>query len=196
MAQTITHTSGGIKIQTNLDELQRSLAQFGQTGIRRANMRAINRSLAKGKTIATRLIARKRNLKSKDVRPKVTLWKASETNQRAEIRAKGAMIPLYKTKTAKTQTKLGVKAAAEQGKRRLYKGAFIAMMPNGKIGVFDRVDGTPRLPIRERMLPSVAHTLIQDEIREEVVDAFEKQYEIDIERQLNNEIRKAQARLG
>lgn len=192
---SITHPSGGITIEHTFDELEQQLRQFGEVGVRRANYRAMNRGLAKGKTIATRLISDKRNLVQKIVRPNIRLVKATPGRLSGSINAKGAMIPLYKSKGAKTQTKLGVKVSPEKGRRVLVKGAFIAQMANGKVGIFKRVDGVPRLPIRELTQPSIAHTMIRDDISDKIIEAYNKQWEIDIERQLNNEITKAQAGL-
>jgi hypothetical protein len=133
--------------------------------------RALNRSIASGKTVAVRIVAKDMGLKQAVVRDRfaitpavpgvraVAILKAS--NKRLPLMAFGARGPVPSRGRGR-----GVTARIPGGAGR-YPHAFIATVGIGRhTGVFQRVDGARRrgrpphrsqLPIRELYGPSIAH---------------------------------------
>lgn len=174
------------------DKAMRKFVRTMPKASKRSQMRSLNKAITQTRTQAARAVSVKRNIKVGVARNEMKLNKASSTRLEAAIFARGNPINLIDVKGAKTQTKRGVTAKIGPGKRHLFKGAFIATSPGGHTGVFERVSrlthvskkdskGTTRfnLPIREIRLPSVASTLIQDEVSDKLqrfgISAYEKE---------------------
>lgn len=71
---------------------------------------------------------------------------------RMDVSGKGVPMKTYPAR----QTKKGVTVQVNAGKRKLVKGAFIARMKSGHVGVFMRM-GKKRLPIEELYSSTLAH---------------------------------------
>lgn len=203
--ETVTKTGSLVEIRSDLKSLQRELRKFGRGGVIKAQTRAMNSAIRPAKTAAKRSIARQRFLSAKQAEAGLTLVFATEQKQVAQIKGKGRMLALTKLKTGlgnPKQQALGVKANTRTGKRTLIRGAFIARMPSGHVGVFVRTDkgGGPkkvrRLPIQEQRLPSIAHTLTNEETVEAITEKFGAVYPQRLEKQLNAAIRRANKRIA
>lgn len=105
------------------------------------------------------------NLSTGRILSEISVEKASVTRPVATLRASGKPIPLIEFDAR--QTPEGVTVAVKNG-RKLIPGAFIATMPSGRPGVFERIgtghkkivrrDGSVQwhgLPIREKTGPSI-----------------------------------------
>ena len=78
------------------------------------------------------------NLKAAFVKKQLSIKKANRAMPVAEIRSKYAPVPVISFNGVR-QTKKGVSVRMRKDKtRKLFKGAFIAKMPNGHRGVFRR----------------------------------------------------------
>ena len=207
--ETIRTVRGGrnslVEVRTDIRQLERELKRFGRTGVPKAQTRAMNSAIRRGKTAAKRSIARQRFLSAKQAEAGLSTRFATETNMVTAITGRGRMLPLTKLKTGVSnprQQALGVKANTRTGKRTLIGGAFIARMPSGHIGVFVRsaTGGgprrVPRLPIQELRLPSIAHTLTNEETVDAITEVYGEVYEKQLFNQLNAAIRRANARLA
>ena len=123
-----------------------------------AMARAINRSIASGKTLMVRLVSVDMGLKQADIRDKIVVVSATPDRLMAQLRASAKRIPLIDFKARGPEPSRGrgrgVTAKMPGGKGR-YPNAFIAQMSSGHRGVFARSDRR-RLPIRELFGPSIA----------------------------------------
>jgi hypothetical protein len=131
-----------------------------------AAARAINRSIASGKTAGERAVARDLKLKVSEVRRYVRLQEASKFKLVARIFASAKRLPVSVFNPR--QGRRGVTARTAQG---TYPGAFIARLRSGHTGVFMRKlptrsrvgkpRGSPALPIRELFHASIAHVFVK-----------------------------------
>lgn len=131
------------------------IADFGEYPMRvnRAMVRALNRSIASGRTVMVRKIARNTGLRSKDVRDAMRMDEASLSRPEARLGTGIKRIPLLDFQAR--QTARGVSYNLGRGRQTL-AGAFIATMKSGHNGVFMRMT-KKRLPIRELLGPSLGH---------------------------------------
>ena len=193
-----------ITISTDLKQLAKELKRFGSKGVPKANRRAMNSAVRKAKTTAKRQLAIKRNLSAKQAESGLTIVFATEARASVAIKGRGSMLPLTALKqgvSGPKQFPLGTKATVARGKRTLIKGAFIARMPSGHIGVFVRtkIGGgprrEPRLPIQEQVLPSIAHTLVEPDVVDAILKQYRETYTPTLQKQLSAAIRRANERI-
>jgi len=125
--------------------------------------RALNKSIASGKTLMVRLVAQDMGVKQADIRDKVIVVPATHDHQTAALKASAKRIPLIDFNARGPEPSRGrgrgVTARMPGGAGR-YPNAFIAEMKSGHRGVFMRRD-TRRLPIRELFGPSIAHVFVK-----------------------------------
>lgn len=204
MALETIRRSGALIIQSDIRSLSRELKKFGLDKVDKANTRAMNSGIRQAKTAAKRSISRQRFLSAKQAEAGLTLKFATPTRQDVQIKGRGQMLPLTKLKTGVSNPKqqsLGTKVNVRQGKRVLIKGAFVARMPSGHVGVFLRstVGGGPRrvhrLPIQEQKLPSIAHTLTNEETVDAVIDRYGEVYPKILRQQLTAAIRRSNMKI-
>jgi len=115
-------------------------------------VRSLNRTADAVKTAAGRELRSVYNLKVAAVRAQIGIIRASGTRLVAEVRASGKPIPLYKFAARGPNPSRGrgrvtvkvLRAGGRKvvtGKRDLVGQAFIATMPSGHTGVFQRTGG-------------------------------------------------------
>lgn len=193
-----------MEIKSDIRALARELKRFGKEGVSKANFRAMNSAVRSAKVIAKRQIGAKRNLSAKQAEAGLTIVFATETRPTVAIKGRGRMLALTALKqgvSGPKQFPLGTKATVARGKRTLIKGAFIARMPSGHIGVFVRTKTgggprrTPRLPIQEQVVPSIAHTLVEPDVVEAIIDRYRAVYIPRLSKQLSSAIRRANDRI-
>ena len=104
----------------------------------RAVVRALNKTATTARAEAAREIRDVGyGLKIAAIKNAISIRRASDTELRAAVRARGRPTPLGKY--GARQTKAGVSVAVLNG-RKIIKGAFIATMKSGHHGVYVRVD--------------------------------------------------------
>jgi hypothetical protein len=117
--------------------------------------RALNRAIASANTVMVRAVAEDMGLKQADVRKQIIVRRAVAdavlTRMLASLEARGARLPLIAFKARAGRG--GVRARLPGGAGH-YPRAFIATMPSGHVGVFQR-KAAPRLPIVELHGPSI-----------------------------------------
>lgn len=196
---------GNIFIESDIRTLTKGLKRVGGN-IPRAQTRALNKTLLKTRTQARKGIAKKFNLPAKVVNPTITSVNATRSKGIAYLQGRGSRIPIYKTKGAKTQKRLGVSVNTGTG-RRVIKHTFIATMPSGHIGIFKRTLGVPvkrfyyktadgrvnnrQLPIRELTFPPMSHMITNQRVATELFKFFTNDYPLQLRRQLNAEMDRA-----
>lgn len=98
--------------------------------------RAINHTLGKAKTSASREIRAVYNISAKDVNSTFSLKRASRSIPVGQVISQGKPVPLMKFKPS--QSTEGVSVLIRKGSKQIVKGAFIATMASGHTGVFAR----------------------------------------------------------
>jgi hypothetical protein len=198
-----------IYVESDIQSLTKILRHVSKSGLQRARTRATNKTLLKTRTQARRGLAKKFNLPAREVNPKLVSVNATKSKDTATLIGKGSRIPIYKTKGAKTQKKLGVAVNTGTG-RRVIKHTFIATMPSGHVGIYKRTLGVPvrrfyykdsqgrtqnrALPIRELMFPPMAHMLTNPRVAGPLFDFYTREYPGQLRIQLNSEWDKARGR--
>ena len=117
---------------------------------KRALGRGLQKIAAQGMTAAKSEIARQYNVKARDVAKRITVKvKATQATIQAKSRsAKSSRIPVidFMTAAAKNKTKSGISFTISKASgKKQFKHAFIATMPNGYQGVYERIPGTRKL---------------------------------------------------
>lgn len=155
MADTIELTFDAAKVTAKLQRLRT------QTPI--AVTRALNKSIASGRTVMAREMSRDLGLKVGDVRDQIKVIEASPTRLEAKLSASGKRIPLVAFGASGPEPSRGKGRGVSyrlQGQRRRISSAFLATMPSGHRGVFLR-KAKGRLPIRELLGPSLPKVFIK-----------------------------------
>lgn len=175
----------------------RSMRRFVKTmpaASKRSVARSLNKAITQTRTLAAREVSSKRNILVGRAKREMRLVKASPARPSAAIVASGSPISIMDVKGAKRQTKAGVKAKIDAGAApHLFKGAFIAIMKSGHVGVFRRARDRS-LPIKEIKLPSVSATMVQENIEDRLRLYAVPIYEKELIRLLNLEMTKAGAK--
>lgn len=152
----------------------------GRIGV--AQVRAMNRSLTAGKTLVARLIAADMGIAVGSVKKVLTAKPATFPSPVARLGASLKRLPLYAF--GGKQTRQGWVSRFKGGVGR-YPHAFVATMPTGHVGVFERV-GKKRLPIYEVPAISIGHVFdkFRKETTERMLEAFETNFDHELERAL------------
>jgi hypothetical protein len=159
-----------INLELTTDMAQANIKAFEQRAPA-AVARALNRSAISGRAEMVSLIAADMGLKAGVVRGAIRIENASADNLVAKIEARGKRIPIMefgaKGREPSRGRPPGVRAKSGiGGTQKTYPHAFIATMPGGHRGVFERVPGADRrggqphrsqLPIKELTGPSIVH---------------------------------------
>ncbi len=103
------------------------------------------------------------------------------------MRPTGKHVPLGKYPAR--QTKKGVSVQVNQGQRKLIKGAFIAKMKSGHVGVFQR-EGRARLPIQHALSTRVSDVFEDRGMAPAVLDRGQTVFTSSFRRLLPMELRK------
>jgi hypothetical protein len=133
-----------------------------------AIVRALNRAIDSAKVAAAREVAGDMGLPVSRVRDQIIVRRAARGHASASLRASAERIPLYHFKASPKEPPSrgrgrGVTARVK-GTRVLYRGAFVARMRSGHVGVFRRLGAGERrspggwgknLPIVQLRGPSI-----------------------------------------
>jgi len=151
-------------LKLNTADMDRAITQLGNRATP-AIARALNRAAVSTRTVMVRLVSQDTGLKVGAVRDQTSITKATAKAGRlaAQIIISGKPVPLIDF-NARWNRRRGVTARLRGGKGT-YPHAFIATMPGGHRGVFQRVPGALRrgpapqragLPIYELHGPTLA----------------------------------------
>lgn len=172
-----------LDVTADVREVERMFRRMPKV-VDRASVRSLNRTNDQVGTIARRLIAKEMGLPVKAVRAGMFKIRASRKKLSASTVAKGR--PLNLIRFNARQTKRGVSANA-WGKRKIYKGLFIA---NQGRTVFKRTS-KQRLPIRSRWGPSIPKTMLENAIVKAMAQTaatqWQKNFARDLQFYLNRE---------
>jgi len=126
-----------INIRSDIEKAKRQFSELSGQKMHLGIARAINHTLGKAKTEASRQIRQEYNMKAGSVKEALDVIKTDRIKMTGYIRANAKLIAARHF--APKQTKKGVSIKIlKSGPRKLIKSAFMATMPNGGFGVFAR----------------------------------------------------------
>lgn len=161
--------------------------------------RAINRAVSSAKTEAVRTVRKNYTVKAGQVNKTIKITRSKPSNLEATIFSSGASIPLSDFKvspsTVNPRRRTAVNVEVRRGSKATLNSAFIARMPNGKVGVFERTGsfriaakgshkGQRREDIDQLFGPAVPVMMNSDS----VVDAVQRRAEQQLEDRIPHEI--------
>ena len=117
------------KLATLTDQLSADKVALGTA-------RAINHTIAKGKTAASKEIRSVYNIKASYVGKAISITKSSRNTLEGTINISGSPMPIMAFSPRQTQK--GVAVTIKKGSRKLINRAFIRRMKSGHIGVYAR----------------------------------------------------------
>jgi hypothetical protein len=176
-----------IKIDTSeIVQAQKALEALGDAA-RPLIAKSLNRSTQGVRTDASRMVRQRYNIRAKDVRTSFKIITASREGLSAAAIATGSAISLWRfgprPATPGRRPRIGVSVKVTQTRQKI-PGAFVARMPSGGIGVFQRKDRA-RLPIKKLYGPSVPQMLSHDQVLPEIqsgaADRFNKTLDHEID---------------
>jgi hypothetical protein len=177
-----------INVQSAIYKLKQEFRHLTGSMFNLAVARAINHSIAKAKTSASRDVRTEYKVKAKDLKNKMALVKATRTTQTGMIKVSAKPMPVFPF--GARQNKRGVSVNIT-GQRKTIKSAFIATMDSGHRGVFvrGRYQGTelqyrtkrinkkgPDLPIEEIMTASPFSMMTNAKVQSAVASKLETDF--------------------
>lgn len=158
----------------------------------RAASRAINRALTQTRTAGVRRVREEYHGKASDIRSTMKIIRSRPGDLHGAVESVGSPIRLTNFKVSPTRPlkrKRPVKAAVlKRGGGGTIKGAFIARMQNGFVGVFNRRT-KKSYPIQLRYGPSAAQMLSRDSINVDVTDKMLEVFARRMDHEVNNILR-------
>lgn len=179
--------SVNLRVTIDHSALDRALSQLHGRDFQRAAVQAVNQTARQGMTSVSRAIAKESGAKVGRVKRSMWFQPARPERLTAEISVSGRPIPLAEFRAK--QTRRGVTANA-WGRRKLYKGTFLATMPSGHTGVWKRKNET-RLPIEELFGPSFPQIFGEGRVRDEFERTVGERLQVNLARQVDRRIRLA-----
>ena len=125
-----------IDIRQAVKKLAHLTDQLSADKVALGTARAINHTLAKGKTAASKEIRSVYNIKASYVGKAISITKSSRTTLEGTINISGSPMPIMAFSPRQTQK--GVAVTIKRGNRKLINRAFIRRMKSGHIGVYAR----------------------------------------------------------
>lgn len=178
--------------EKQLQFLRDTLGRFPEK-VKKAMVRAINRSVEGARTDAVKKVCEEYAIKPSDVRKTIVIARASSSKMEAQIISTGRPIPLIKfnvkpkkapAKGTKVVKRKAVIAGVKFGNAEEIPNSFIAQMKSGHVGVFSRANNAPRLPIEQKYGPSVPQMIGN----KDVIDFIEKRARERLDKELRHQI--------
>lgn len=174
-----------VTVEENTEDARRALDRLNFRQFNRVIVTALNATARETRTQTARSVSKAMGLKVGAVRRRVTAINANPNTLTARVTAKGRPLGLAEFKAR--QTRRGVSASA-YGKRKTYKGTFLARLSTGLTGVFVRRGGG-RYPVKYLYGPGIAQTLDRDDISEEITGHAQTRLQVNIARQIERALR-------
>lgn len=172
---------------------------MGRNGIRKAISRALNKTATTGRAQASKAIRDAGyNMKARDIKAAITIPSRATTSAlQFELRGRSKPIPMIQYGARETRGG-GVSVNVKNG-RKVLSHAFIATMPSGHRGVFERVGKAHKrvpkngrlvpsgLPIVEKFGPSIKAAFGSDAVQTSVKRAIVERFPVVLEQELRYE---------
>lgn len=142
-------------MELQLRRRARKLKQYSQIEAARAGAWALNRTARYVNTRLVRAVAKATGIKSKNIRKKVYISKATPQKAVAKLHVYTRDVPVVDELSAASLLKNRARGNSRRGVRaagRAFTGAFINLAPNGYFHVFKR-HGRARLPVDVLKIP-------------------------------------------
>lgn len=164
-----------IDVQQAVKQLSKLTAQLSPENVALGTARAINHTIAKGKTEASRQIRSVYNIKAKEVGKAISITKSTRTSLEGSINISGSPMPIVAF--SPRQTRKGVAVTIKKGSRKTIQRAFIQTMKSGHRGVYARgTYGSDGFKFRRRRVKTSGPDLpIQELLTTSVPQAFQSQ---------------------
>jgi hypothetical protein len=133
-------------------------------------------------------IAKHTGLKVSLIKPKLFYDRVNVGQYHTFVRSSRKLWPIIAFNA--TQNSVGVRASKPWGKAQVFKSAFITNM-GGHRGVYRRVAGAGRLPVRELWGPSVHSTFKQPAVVAVVTETIRQRLPVLLARRIKAEMRRA-----
>lgn len=181
-------------ITVNADQLARAevLLRDIPNGVSKVIVSAINKAAQAAKQDAVKKVRERYYVKAKDVSATIEIEKATLENQAAVVLSTGSPLALSKFRVTparppRRRRKNPIIVRVVRGEGGPIRGAFVAQMKSGHIGVFRRA-GPTRLPIIQLYGPSVpqmlGHPSVTEFVEERARELLEEKLEDEITRML------------
>lgn len=187
-----------MKIDIGREKISRKiLNQLGDKSVR-ASVDATNRALVGMRTDGTKLIVRESGLVRKTVFSAFTIIKSSANgSQNGRVDIVGNPIGLVKYKHTPKKTSGGVRVSIGQ-KSIQFRHAFVAVMPNGHVGIFERQRGiktsSGKIKIQEFFGPSIPQLAARRHIVQFVQEHAQERYVTRFTQQLDRWLKQSGAK--
>lgn len=168
---------------------------FGVTApkqLKKSMRRALSRTRSGARTETSKRVREDYNIQARRLKRDVVLTRPNYSSFSFRVigRKKPISLISFRSKSGPPrQTKTGVSAAVEVGKRKLIKHAFIARGAGGNAQVFTRYLGngrkSGRLPVRALKGPSVADMMLGAEVEKTLGDTAQERFLTELNRNLS-----------
>jgi hypothetical protein len=190
-------------------ELARTLTALEREVLPQATARAMNRTVVTVRKVATKRVRQRLGVKAKVVRSRIAIFRASKDNLRVILRGRGRGLSYMAFRPRQTKRGVSVRLPGEPGgspRRHVERGAFIARMPNGALGVFERIPGKYMASrkgqtkhsqaIRKLYGPGVAPVLADADIQADMQEVWVRELPPRVARELDYYVGRLAARSG
>lgn len=178
-----------------VQDIAKSFGNMQEKVLTKATVSAINKTAQQAKTQAARAIRDAGyGLKVSDIKKAIEMKRAGPDRMIAVVKATGRPIGLIKYGARETKTGVSVQV---KGTRKVVRGAFIATMPNGHTGVYERIgkghakvikNGKASwhgLPIKELFGPSIPSAFINQLVQAALDSLVRDNFPKNFKRELN-----------
>jgi hypothetical protein len=171
---------------TELVSAQKILENFGDAA-RPIIAKAINRATRGIRTDAARQARSEYNIRARQVRGSFVVTPAKKNRLYAAAVSKGGAISLRhfnpQPSNPGRRPKAGVSVKVSRTRKKI-PGSFVARMPNGTLGVFQR-SGRSRLPIKKLYGPSVPQMLDHDNVLPKLQDGATSRFNKNLDHEID-----------
>jgi hypothetical protein len=171
-----------LDVRHDLKAYKKGLSRMQRKDLPKAISAALNRVATTVKGTTVKSIAKQIGLKQKDVKPAISLFKATRFELEARITARGRPLNLIRfttpSETREKARRRGGVRARERGKLKTFRGTFIG---NAGRTVFRRV-GKRRLPIVGVTGGSIPKTMTEAAVKEAIDDKFRQRWPVEFDR--------------
>ncbi|WP_276199037.1 phage tail protein [Chelatococcus sp. XZ-Ab1] len=151
-----------VRVTDTFDKLERAFRDLVPVERRNAAYaRAINKAVAQARTQWVRFIVKSTQLPYGYVRSATVVFNASAARPTAMLTVSGRYLTLFRYALAAGGKPFLLPSGVVAGRWGMHRGAFIAKMPNGHIGIFARTS-KKRLPLKQLYGPSVPRPLLDE----------------------------------
>ncbi len=180
-----------INVEHNFKQVAIKLFELRTDVLEKAKIRALNKVAAQAKVAASKEIrAAGYNMKASSIKNKLIIKRASNGNAVVQIKCSGRPIPLIEFGARETQSGVSVSV---KGGRKVIRGAFIATMPTGHKGVYERSGKQHKknnkgkwsgLPIKELFGPSIPAAFGNEIVQAVLVKLIREKFPTILEREI------------